>query len=565
MLLGQNNCNRIQMVLTDGDDKMYGAFDQVKDKFYPNAIHALCLFHLIVQKLGEMHLQMYKEDPSVEAMANTFKLWLFSWMVLGGVEDEKEFQYSLGRLHSWLAHWRTKEQAHHNSNATRLEEFLTKSILPHKERWFFPGRRGKLTLDLKTTSPLESINHALKHTSGCKVQPNMTLLKSLQMQDVQASLRNRERQVQACERARGRSTSIRSHTVNFVSPIAESVIQAQGSQANRYACRVSIGNEELLCVQLKRRPEEPEFCEACEEKNEYCSAHAATSPIPVFRRVRVVKFLPTPCRTWYQVICDCFTYGCLGCPCRHVRVLLKVVHPHHVAAKHHTKFQPWYGKKGKQHITEEFNRRRNDYRLMVTTAEKHDMIRVAIGLSAQSDAEFGVDFWLDVGPKANSLTGLVSPSKVTVGRSVDHLLDVDCESGFMSQELSLTQEALASDHQDDATREESIEDAILHTENLHDLLKSATTIISDRNRLLANPRVEAGIREKIGDLLAWLNEETIKLHATERSFTGDVVSCNVSIDKRKQAIRLKRKSEYIAKNARASVQKKALLNAGSVL
>jgi len=170
-----------------------------------------------------------------DSLLHSFKLWVFTWMSIGGVETEGEFQQSLVDLRHWLGTWRQHE-GHHKKNVAILEEFLTKKLLNCRERWFFPNRQGKLTFDLKTTSPLESLNRALKYTSGCKVQPNMSLLKSLQMQDTQASLRNRERHVQCCGRARGRSTSIRSWTANDVSPCAESIICQQCNQSNRYAC-----------------------------------------------------------------------------------------------------------------------------------------------------------------------------------------------------------------------------------------------------------------------------------------------------------------------------------------
>jgi hypothetical protein len=232
--------------------------------------------------------------------------------------------------------------------------------------------------------------------------------------------------------------------------------------------------------------------------------------------------------------------------------------------KHHTKYQAWYGKEGREDVTHDFKRRKNDYRLMVSAEEKHEMIRVAIGLSGQCDQEFGVDFWLDVGPKLRSPTGVVTPSKNIVSRSVDHL-DVDFDTGFVSQDVYLTQDAGIDDESDEEVIGASLQDRILHTENLYDLLKSATNVISDRNRLLANPRIEAGIRERVGDLLAWINEETLKLHAKEDAFEGDIVSCNLPLDKRKVAVRLKRRSEHTSKRTRSVVSRKTLLSIDSLM
>jgi hypothetical protein len=346
---------------------------------------------LLIQKLEDLLLQKRKIDPEVDAMENTFKLWILSWMQIGGVENDEEFYDSLTDLRCWLGGW-CQQSGHLAANAIILDEFLTMRILPYKERWFFPLQKGKLTFDVKTTSPLEGMNRVLKYTTGNKVLPNMPLLKSLQVMDRQASCRNRERHVQCCHRDRGRSTSIRSHTVNNVTPVAESFIGQQASQANRYACRIPPVAEghEILKVELKRRPEEIEFCVACESNDKLCPSHCLTSPITVFRRIRLLLFIP--CGRYYQVICTCFFHGCYGMPCRHVHVLLRHVRPHHIYLKHHTKFQAYYKRVGFEAITEEFEARRNDYRLCVTAQEKHEMITMVewqLNLSLNLDMSSG--------------------------------------------------------------------------------------------------------------------------------------------------------------------------------
>ena len=46
-LLGLEALSRVQLVLSDGDPKIYKSFDEVKDEIYPNAMHGLCRFHLV--------------------------------------------------------------------------------------------------------------------------------------------------------------------------------------------------------------------------------------------------------------------------------------------------------------------------------------------------------------------------------------------------------------------------------------------------------------------------------------------------------------------------------------
>ena len=68
-LLGRQNLTRVQLVLSDGDAKIYEQFNQVQKEIYPNASHGLCIFHLIVQPLQRGIKD--KGDPNVKAMFHT--------------------------------------------------------------------------------------------------------------------------------------------------------------------------------------------------------------------------------------------------------------------------------------------------------------------------------------------------------------------------------------------------------------------------------------------------------------------------------------------------------------
>ena len=69
-LLGPENVCRIQLVLTDGDAKMYMPFEGVKGKHYPSAIHGLCGFHLVSQPLSRKSF-LGKDKPAVKVMIST--------------------------------------------------------------------------------------------------------------------------------------------------------------------------------------------------------------------------------------------------------------------------------------------------------------------------------------------------------------------------------------------------------------------------------------------------------------------------------------------------------------
>lgn len=69
-LLGRDNISRVQLVLSDGDANIYIPFDELKAKFYPNAVHGLCMYHKINQAL--MKLDIWKKDEDVvKAMVYT--------------------------------------------------------------------------------------------------------------------------------------------------------------------------------------------------------------------------------------------------------------------------------------------------------------------------------------------------------------------------------------------------------------------------------------------------------------------------------------------------------------
>jgi hypothetical protein len=69
-LLGKDNIRRIQLVLTDGDSKIYNPFNSVKALLYVSAIHGLCIFHLLTQPLGKLAIHD-RADIDVKGMVKT--------------------------------------------------------------------------------------------------------------------------------------------------------------------------------------------------------------------------------------------------------------------------------------------------------------------------------------------------------------------------------------------------------------------------------------------------------------------------------------------------------------
>jgi hypothetical protein len=218
-------------------------------------------------------------------------------MSLSGVETEEEFQVSLRLLRKWLfeLHCDTNKPRHLRHNATVLDEFLTKSIMPHKDRWFFPGRNRRMTLDQKATSAVESINQKIKWASGKHVTPSMSLCESLRTMDMQVDRVLRDRAIYSQRQAVARALYARTPTVNFITKEGESLLTTQREQSQYYGCRV----QSHSMIIMKRLPNTHTYCAECESQSSLgggeevhlddddfgrapacCPVHSSMSPIP---------------------------------------------------------------------------------------------------------------------------------------------------------------------------------------------------------------------------------------------------------------------------------------------
>jgi len=500
-----------------------------------------------------------------KSLSCSFKLWVYQWMQLGGVESEDEFLFSKRALEAWLNSFKRTGERHEAYNAEQLQTLLTKKLMPHKERWFFPLRRGKLTLNQKTTSPLEAMNGSMKANSGTKVTPNMSLCSSMMTQDLQADRRLQERQTQCVRLARARSTSIRSHTVNDVTPVCESVISEQMAQKDNYASRVV----DRHTIQVKRLPHEIQYCATCEEIMKRkggegtCATHSFSSPIPVYLRCRTIRFIPVSNSSWYQAVCSCLFHGTIGCPCRHLACVMDAILPHHVIARHHTKFQAFFKKPDKPEITKEFHQRKNDYRLCVTASELGDVMANARRLEEKYLPKLPIDFWQDVGPRFRSQNGLV---KKEVSQENECCLRSFNDQGMMSQDVFLTQ-----DFEDSGSDFEETEDKFPQTVILSDdfegTTKSTFNQVADMfRRSNRDPEFESKMREIFASMLRIGREFCLDKHSTDKDFTGDVVSCSIPMDKRRKFKRIKRKSEAKRSSNKSKTKKAPIrFSAGSLI
>jgi len=331
-LLGEEVCNRIQIVLTDGEPQMYRAFDQNKRVHYKSAIHQLCMYHLVLKGLERCNLQGLQLLPVMNFMT-TFKETVYSWMTVGSIENEKEFLDSKVWLEVWLEGHRTNESqlADICHNAVVLQDFVTKSLLPHKERWLACLRQDHLNLLQCCTSALEGMNHTIKIKSSVPVTPCMSMYQSFVTMDQQSETRLTERKKIAMRKVQSYAPwATGSETVDHVTDTCESEVRKNNRERFCYHARAS---SQYTIQTLRRRGKDdtPIYCLQCnqDDRFETCLACSDFSPVPRFVRIRTITFTPINGGTHYVVVCSCPYFGTHGIPCRHFCVFSHI-QLHHI-------------------------------------------------------------------------------------------------------------------------------------------------------------------------------------------------------------------------------------------
>ena len=118
-------------------------------------------------------------------------------------------------------------------------------------------------------------------------------------------------------------------------------------------------------------------------------------------------------------------------------------------ARHHSKFHAYYQQPGKEAVTEEFNRNKGEYRLIISNREYENCMDKALRYQSQKEDLLPDGFWQRFGPNRRSCDGLVRETTLDPSSSVgDHFF----EAGSFSQDICLTQKAKAP--------ESSIEDVV---------------------------------------------------------------------------------------------------------
>ena len=387
-LFGADLLDRIQLFLTDGDRLMYGAFDKCKRDLYRNAHHGLCMYHLVVQGINRNKSKMKGWDTvSVRNMVETFKQFLFSWMRVGEIESEEEYRKSKQCLETWLTRLKdthANEAVRHNVGV--LSDFLTVSILPHKERWLACLRQHRLTLLQRTTSALEGVNQTIKGKASHTVIPTMGLAESLDVQGGQWDAKMDQYHKHVWKQHQSFRTYVSgSMTVDKVWGRCESEIHKNTEQRRNYHVRC-VDWQRIELLQRRDDEESPIFCLEC-SAHTTCGPCSDMSPIPRFRRIRTLTFHPLdPHCVNFEVTCSCPYYTTLGIPCRHFAVFCQIL-PRHCIIRHWIQYHALYKTKmGSPELDEYFLKKQKDMRLKITREEYDHIMKVACGMEEASES-----------------------------------------------------------------------------------------------------------------------------------------------------------------------------------
>lgn len=469
-------------------------------------------------------------------MCCSFRYWVFSWMQQGGVEDESEYQASLGALCRWL---RESDECTHTTmhhNAVVLEEFLVKTIIKHKERCVYFLRKEKRTFGFRVTSAVESMNSATKKGCVNHVRPSDGLALSLKKQDHQATARMRFHARETYRLLASRLLWSTSTTANIVTEYAEGLIQAQSQQAGRY---LSVRQGPSV-FKVRRLPGESAYCHDCTPMAR-CKVHAGKMPITHFERVRTVEIKKFG--NLSVMLCSCCYFQSNGIPCRHIiHVLHAPVQARHVAIRWHRSYLSAYLDEGSDNLQSILNQARR-MKTPGPVLETQDLAVVDLhyqfGYDTVPDMVSGKPLPDDFFAFTSRAINPVQPGGTTdddgcedeyvvSSTSVVHQL----EGAFLSQDISLTQEGMDVAVNEDGDASSLYTDLIPYLKELSFMSKQ-------------DDEVHILVRNSMNDVLSNAKDLYWQRKATKRAREGHVISSHPPVLRGRVDQRIRAAYEYL--------------------
>jgi hypothetical protein len=167
--------DRNRFNITDGDEKLFGAFDDlIREGIYKNSVSGLCYWHLVERdELRKILSPVTRSDDEYFVIKVT-KRWIKSWFY--SLETHDEFNDSQSHFLKWIK-WDRFNEALGSTKQRQLLTFLTKKLYPWKARWLRANLLDTTTLDTHASGIVEAENRVLKrHATGAR--PNQSLKNS---------------------------------------------------------------------------------------------------------------------------------------------------------------------------------------------------------------------------------------------------------------------------------------------------------------------------------------------------------------------------------------------------
>ena len=172
----------------------------------------------------------------------------------------------------------------------------------------------------------------MKKRFSKRVAPNMTMVESLNTQDLQTDGKMRELKRDMVRMAKSNNLWSRTATAKDLTTFAESMVQRLSEQMDKHFHKLSPCGS---IVFIKRIKQNEIHCHECQnEMQDICSLCCQKSPVPRFSRIRTVSFIPLEppneihSGRW-TVKCDCLDG--MGHPCRHIASVFAM---RHLKSKH---------------------------------------------------------------------------------------------------------------------------------------------------------------------------------------------------------------------------------------
>ena len=141
--------------ITDGDEKLFGAFDDlIEEGLYKNSVSGLCYWHLVEQDELKKIFSPTAGSDEEHFVIKVTKMWIKSWFF--NLETIDEFIDSQSLLLEWIK-GKQFDEVLGSTKQQQLLTFFTKKLYPWKAHWLWLILLDTTTLDMHASGIVESV------------------------------------------------------------------------------------------------------------------------------------------------------------------------------------------------------------------------------------------------------------------------------------------------------------------------------------------------------------------------------------------------------------------------